>query len=431
MLTAVICFCLIMGSQVVPITNTPDVTVQVVTPARVQELAPMDFNTGDNGLVLVTQINAEGRAKGYRVLSGAGFAGAHAATGPDDLLQHFPTGHHVRQANGWASGSVLAANHGPRVVRLPLTPIPSLCISEPSARIQARARGRRSAASRDGRARGIGVPHRGFSDGAAGAQPRRARSRRETSCWNRMSNSSACWRQLMPRGTTRAWARAAPAARGKSCANTFKRRMLPFCPELKKFYAEHHVKDDPSQESGAVHFARSDGGLAAGFQAHGSRAELPPDARDVVGFLPLLRTFYAQTKMLIIWSHVQKQYEAAVARYTDAVRQDFVLTEAYMRFPAGGYLGRTYAIYIDLMGAPEQVHARIYGLNYYLVVTPSEDLKLEEIRFQYLHFLLDPLAAKYGAEIDQKSCLRTYAHARRPCWDWTSRRILVCSSRSA
>ena len=115
--------------------------------------------------------------------------------------------------------------------------------------------------------------------------------------------------------------------------------------------------------------------------------------------------------MLFIWSQVQKQYDAAVARYTDAVRQSFVQTEAYMRLPSGGYLGRTYAIYIDLMGAPEQVHARIYGLNYYLVVTPSEDLKLDEIRFQYLHFLLDPLAAKYGAEIDQKSMLRTYRDA--------------------
>jgi len=71
-LTAVICFCLIMGSEVTPMTNIPDVTVQVFTPARVQALAPMDFNTGENGLVLVTQINAEGRVKGYRVLSGAG-----------------------------------------------------------------------------------------------------------------------------------------------------------------------------------------------------------------------------------------------------------------------------------------------------------------------------------------------------------------------
>jgi hypothetical protein len=69
-LTAIICFCMIMGSQVVPVSDGPDVTVQVVTPARVQMLAPMDFNTGDNGLVLVTQINAEGHVKGYRVVSG-------------------------------------------------------------------------------------------------------------------------------------------------------------------------------------------------------------------------------------------------------------------------------------------------------------------------------------------------------------------------
>jgi len=71
-LTAVICFCLIMGSQVAPIITGPDITVQMVQPARVQQLAPMDFNTDDNGLVLVTQINAEGRVKGYRVVSGVG-----------------------------------------------------------------------------------------------------------------------------------------------------------------------------------------------------------------------------------------------------------------------------------------------------------------------------------------------------------------------
>jgi hypothetical protein len=69
--TAVICFCLIMGSEVVPITNIPDVTLQF-TPARVQELAPMDFNTGDNSLVVVTQINAAGRVKGYQLVSGEG-----------------------------------------------------------------------------------------------------------------------------------------------------------------------------------------------------------------------------------------------------------------------------------------------------------------------------------------------------------------------
>ena len=71
-LTAVICFGLIMGSQVVPITDGPDVAVQLVQPPRVQVLAPMDFNTGENGLAVLAQINAAGHVKGYRVLSGQG-----------------------------------------------------------------------------------------------------------------------------------------------------------------------------------------------------------------------------------------------------------------------------------------------------------------------------------------------------------------------
>jgi hypothetical protein len=71
-LTAVICFCLIMGSEVVPISADPDISVQFATPARVQQLAPMDFSTDDNGLVVLTQINAEGRVKGYRIISGQG-----------------------------------------------------------------------------------------------------------------------------------------------------------------------------------------------------------------------------------------------------------------------------------------------------------------------------------------------------------------------
>jgi hypothetical protein len=71
-LTAVICFGLIMGSQVAPITDGPDIAVQLVQPARVQVLAPMDFSTGDNGLAVLAQINAAGHVKGYQVLSGQG-----------------------------------------------------------------------------------------------------------------------------------------------------------------------------------------------------------------------------------------------------------------------------------------------------------------------------------------------------------------------
>jgi hypothetical protein len=72
-LTAVICFCLLMGSQVVPASNTPDVPLGFPTPPRVQELAPFNFNsfnTGDKPVVVVTRIDAGGRVISYRLLSG-------------------------------------------------------------------------------------------------------------------------------------------------------------------------------------------------------------------------------------------------------------------------------------------------------------------------------------------------------------------------
>jgi hypothetical protein len=85
------------------------------------------------------------------------------------------------------------------------------------------------------------------------------------------------------------------------------------------------------------------------------------------------------------------------------IRRTIALSDAYLRFPSGAYLGRTYSIILSPLGPPEQVHARVYGQNYYLVVTPSREPKITEIRHQYLHFLLDPLAYKYSVDIDKKS----------------------------
>lgn len=69
-LTAVICFGLFLGAGVPPVTHTPDARIQLATPARVVTLAPMNFSTGDEPLVFVTYIDADGRATNYKVLSG-------------------------------------------------------------------------------------------------------------------------------------------------------------------------------------------------------------------------------------------------------------------------------------------------------------------------------------------------------------------------
>jgi hypothetical protein len=69
-LTAVICFGIFMGCGAPVVSNAPDVPMQLVTPPRVETLWPLDFNTGDQPLVLVTQIDASGRVTDYQVLSG-------------------------------------------------------------------------------------------------------------------------------------------------------------------------------------------------------------------------------------------------------------------------------------------------------------------------------------------------------------------------
>jgi TolA-binding protein len=184
----------------------------------------------------------------------------------------------------------------------------------------------------------------------------------------------------------------------------------PIVHDLGKFYVGHRVESDPGADLGQYVSLALLLGPPPDFRFTIPQTDLPPDAKDVAGIVPLLKTFYNQGGLLDLWARVQPRYRAAVELYADAVRRSVVLTDAYFRFPAGAYLGRTYTIYLDLLGAPEQVQARIYGTNYYLVVTPSKQPKLNEIRHQYLHFLLDPLAAKYAPEIHQKVDLRAIVY---------------------
>ena len=69
-LVALICIGLMLGEGTPRVSNIPDVSVGFVTPPRVQELAPMNFDTGNQPLVLVTYVNAQGQVTSYRVLSG-------------------------------------------------------------------------------------------------------------------------------------------------------------------------------------------------------------------------------------------------------------------------------------------------------------------------------------------------------------------------
>jgi len=183
---------------------------------------------------------------------------------------------------------------------------------------------------------------------------------------------------------------------------------IPVRSELRRFYAEQQAVDGDVGLAPYISLALLLG-PPPDFKPTLPDSDLPPDAKAIKGWVPLLRKFSAQADLTTLWGRVRPRYDQAIERYSEVVRRSIAVSDAYLRFPGGTYLGRTYTINLSLLGAPEQVQARIYGENYYLVVTPSKQLKLNEIRHQYLHFLLDPLAVKYAAEIEQKGALQGIA----------------------
>jgi tetratricopeptide (TPR) repeat protein len=129
--------------------------------------------------------------------------------------------------------------------------------------------------------------------------------------------------------------------------------------------------------------------------------DLPPDAMPIAGFGALLERFYDKAQLHSIWERHRANYAGLVERYHVPLAKMVFDNDIYLRIQSGGYLGRTFTIYLDFLGDPNQANARNYGTDYYVVVFPSPDpestspLKMAEIRHAYLHYLLDPLADKH------------------------------------
>jgi tetratricopeptide (TPR) repeat protein len=186
------------------------------------------------------------------------------------------------------------------------------------------------------------------------------------------------------------------------------KKQIAVLPQIAKFYVGHRA-DDPGADFGQYISLALLLDSPPKFNFTIPQEDLPPDASDLRNLVPLLRAFYREANIEGLYTRFRPKYMEAIGEYSETIRRDITLADAYLRFPSGTYLGRTYHIYLCLLGVPEQVQARIYGENYYLVITPSTRPRFKEIRHQYLHFLLDPLAVKYAADIHQKASLQAVA----------------------
>ncbi len=172
--------------------------------------------------------------------------------------------------------------------------------------------------------------------------------------------------------------------------------------EMCRFYRDHQQGDQAHDLAQYVSLALNLGPPPQ-FVPKLPESDLPPDAAYVLGFVPLLKSYYEAANLHAIWLNHQYQYLALIDQYHAPVAQMITSTDNYLRMPTSGFAGRSYTVYLEPMMAPGQVNSRNYLQDfYYLVVSPAaENLHMDALRHTYLHFILDPLVFRRGTSLER------------------------------
>jgi tetratricopeptide (TPR) repeat protein len=178
--------------------------------------------------------------------------------------------------------------------------------------------------------------------------------------------------------------------------------------ELKRFFRDHKLKDPNGELSRYISYALLING-PPDFDYRDPDMVRPPDATSVEGLSPLLAAFYQEANLAEAWRRAQPFYDQVIAQYHEPIARAVLLVNAYARNSTSGYLGRRFQIFVDLLGAPNQVQSRSFGDEYFIVVTPSVEPQIDGIRHAYLHYLVDPLGLKFSEDINKKHALGDYA----------------------
>lgn len=172
--------------------------------------------------------------------------------------------------------------------------------------------------------------------------------------------------------------------------------------EMCRFYQDHRQGDAAHDLAQYVSLALNLG-APPDFALRLKEADLPPDATYVLGFVPLVKEYYASAKLHSIWLKHQAEYLALIDQYHGPVSGMISSTDNYLRMPMSGYAGRSFNVFLEPLIAPGQVNSRNYLQDfYYVVVSPAgNNIHMEALRHTYLHFVLDTLIAKRATSLDR------------------------------
>lgn len=159
---------------------------------------------------------------------------------------------------------------------------------------------------------------------------------------------------------------------------------------LQEFFGRKRQRDAASELSQYISYALLLNG-PPDFALGSLTESLPPDVAELRGLSPLLAAFYSEANVARIWRRVQPLYEQVIAQYQEPLTRAIVESNAYLRMPTSGYNDRRFQIFVELLGPPNQIHSRIYGGDYFVVVTPVSDPLWQSLREPYTAYLRDVL----------------------------------------
>lgn len=216
----------------------------------------------------------------------------------------------------------------------------------------------------------------------------------------------------------------------KAIREEIQRRKPPSLPSIRAFMRQHR-QQDPQWE------LRQYMGFSVlvedppKFTFRVSENQLPPDVAAMRDFIPLMQTFYREAGIAELWKKADPYFDQFAQRYQPVAIKVVNEVAGYLRAPTHGtQLGARYQIYLDLLGPPNQILRMSFLNDYFLVVTHSPEPHYADIRDTFLHYMLDPLATKFSADIEQKGALTDYVQAAPFLADHYKQDFLLLTTKS-
>jgi tetratricopeptide (TPR) repeat protein len=137
--------------------------------------------------------------------------------------------------------------------------------------------------------------------------------------------------------------------------------------------------------------------------------EVPPDAAAARRFRPAARQVLPRPASKTSGTSSQPAFEQAIERYHEPVSAAVLQVNGFLRNETSGTSDNWFQIYIDLLGAPNQIQTRSYGRKLLRGHHALAEPRIHDVRHAYLHYLLDPLATRH-----EEIVMRTHGVVR-PC----------------